>query len=250
VECAERGREHAFTMEEYVDGPMERTMMRSLGRIENEFVRPIMDPKRATAILAGGSATEEDDSGEKQSSSVDKDYGITDNEMVQEEEPKNNNNNQNSLPNLVVIERRTNLLEAQMNHHQHVTLFHSRRRNFDDVDKTCRKTLQPALSLEMTKADKREGGMVRRFESSSGEYARLASEMTCTRVSALGYVEKEINDWDSSDLTRAEHYLEEIERLKEMVRVESAERARRDKAVVATIVQRQKMWEEDIYLTC
>jgi len=249
VECAERGREHAFTMEEYVDGPMERAMMRSLGRIENEFVRPIMDPKRATALLAGGCATEKGDSGEKQSSSGDKD-GTTDYEKVQEEEPKNKNNNKHSLSNLVAIERRTNLLEAQLNHHKHVTLFHSRRRNFDDIDKTCRKTLQPALALEMTKADKREGGMVRRFESSSGEYTRLASEMTSTRVSALGYIEKEINDWDSSDLTRAEHYLEEIERLKEMVRVEREERVRRDKEVVATIVRRQKMWEEDIYLTC
>eukprot|EP00579_Thalassiosira_antarctica_P025145 CAMPEP_0202011194 /NCGR_PEP_ID=MMETSP0905-20130828/18756_1 /ASSEMBLY_ACC=CAM_ASM_000554 /TAXON_ID=420261 /ORGANISM="Thalassiosira antarctica, Strain CCMP982" /LENGTH=387 /DNA_ID=CAMNT_0048569953 /DNA_START=29 /DNA_END=1192 /DNA_ORIENTATION=- len=252
VECAERGREHAFTMEEYVDGPLEYATRRSLDRIQTDFVGPIMDPKRAATIGGGNPISsrgglQEGDYGESQSST-----GI--NEAAQEDSNNNTNNTTatttNPPPNLVAIERRTNLLEAQMNHHKHITLFHSRRQNFDAIDRTCRQTLQPTLALEMTKADKREGGMVRRFESSAGEYTRLVSQVISGRVSSLGYVEKEMDDWDIGDLTRAEHYLQEIRRLKQRVVVEREERIRQDELVVDRIVRTKKMLEEDILLAC
>jgi len=246
VECAERGREHAFTMEEYVDGPLEHTIRTSLERIDTDFVRPIMDPKRAN------NNSQENNSREKQSSQS---SGSEINNKVAQEDSKNTNDataptTTHALPNLVSIERHTNLLEAQMNHHKHVTLFHNRRQQFDTIDQACRQTLQPALALEMTKADKREGGMVRRFDSSSGEYTRLVTEMASSRVSSLGYIEKEIDDWHISDLTRAEHYLEEIQKLKERVIEEREERIRQDDLVVVKIVQEKKMLEENIFLTC
>lgn len=247
VECAERGREHAFTMEEYVDEPLERAMRRSLDRIQDEFVGPIMDPKRA--------AMQDEGSGEKQSYVNNEREAITNDENVQQGSNDRDNTNTTAstnrpLPNLVAIERRTNLLEAQMNHHAHVTLFHSKRHHFDVIDKSCRKTLQPALVLEMTKADKREGKMVRRFESSSGEYARLVSEMTSSRVSSLGYIEKQIENLDLSDLTRAENYLEVIQKLKQIVSEEREARIKQDKLVVERIVKTKKMLEEEIFLAC
>ena len=153
-------------------------------------------------------------------------------------------------PNLVAIERKTNHLEALMNHHKHVTLFQSRRQNFDTINDIYRKTLQPALALEITKADKREDGMIRRFDSNSGEYTRLAAELASSRVCELGYIEKEIDSWDLSDMTRAEHYLREIQKLKQRILDERSERMKQDELVVERIVQTRKMLEKDIFLTC
>lgn len=168
---------------------------------------------------------------------------------------ENNNGGKESsgdkhVPNLVAIERKTNHLEALMNHHKHVTLFQSRRQNFDTINDVYRKTLQPALALEVTKADKREEGIIRSFDSNSGEYTRLAAELASSRVSELGYIEKEIDSWDLSDLTRAEHYLQEIQKLKQRILDERAERMKQDELVVERIVQTRKMLEKDIFLTC
>ncbi|KAL7534812.1 hypothetical protein ACHAXR_008519 [Thalassiosira sp. AJA248-18] len=258
VECADRGREHAFTMDEYVNGPLEEATRRGLQAIETEFVMPIMDPKRATSTLmgnAGGSRSEGDSGGDQSSVENKRENNIS---QAAQNDGSNQNDStaatakttSNPLPNLVTIERHTNLLEAQMNHHQHVTLFHSRRQHFDTIDKACRQNLQPALALEMTKADKREGSMVRRFDGSSGEYTRLISETTSSRVSSLVYIEREIDNWDISDLKKAEFYLDEIQRLKAKVLEEREERLRQDELVVKRIVQNKKMLEEDIFLAC
>jgi hypothetical protein len=268
IECAERGREHAFTVavsiahfkvrircmillsteffiirikiQEYVDEPLEQATRRSLELIDTEYVRPIMDPMRATDLRENGYRA-------KHESDVD---GATREESADSNHATNTTTAPHALPNLVSIERRTNLLEAQMNHHRHVTLFHSRRENFDAINKECIQTLQPALALEVAKADKREGGMVRRFDSNAGEYTRVVTDMTSSRVSSLGYIERRLENWDISDSNRAENYLEEIRMLKQRVTDMRRERIRQDELVVEKIMQTKKVLEEDIFLAC
>ena len=186
-----------------------------------------MDPRRATKLLAQNTHGESTDSND---------------EIDPHQESK--------LPNLVYIERRANLLEAQISHHRHVTLFHARREHFDTIEKEGRKTLQPALALEMTKADKREGGLVRRFDSNAGEYTRLVSEMISSRASSLGYVESILANWDVSDSNRVKVYLEEISLFKQRVKDIREERIRQDELVVEKILQTKKVLEEDIFLAC
>ena len=67
-------------------------------------------------------------------------------------------------------------------------------------------------------------------------------------MSSLEYIEKEINDWDSSDLTWPEHSLEEIQKLEQRVMEESGEMIRYDALVVEEIMQTKKMLEKDIFL--
>ena len=218
--------------QEYVDEPLEHAMRRSLVLIDSEYVRPIMDPRRAADFYEKRYQT--------------KHYG----DSTDSNDATNTASSPHTLPNLVSVERHTNLLEDQMNHHRHVTLFHSRRENFDAIDKECRHTLQPSLALETTKADKREGGMVRRFDSNAGEYTRVVTEMTSSRVSSLGYIEGRLMNWDIRDSTRVEHYLEEIRMLKQRVIDMRAERIRQDELVVVKIMQTKKVLEEDIFLAC
>lgn len=212
IESAERGREHASTIEDFVNVPLEEAMIRNLQKIETDFVRPVMDHKIA------------DD--------------------LQQEQQEGGNN---SLPNIVSIERRANLLEAQMNHHNHVTLFQLRRTHFDTIDKVGRQELQPSLALEMTKADKREGGLIRRFEAASGEYTRRLAELQAARVSSLGYIQKEIDALDLRDATRIENHLAEIKNLKEIVLEERAIRLKHDELVVDTILKERGQLESDIF---
>lgn len=211
-----------------MDEPLEKAMGQSLELIDTEYVSPIMDPRRATKLLAPEETT-------------DSNNATQNDEMSPHQESK--------LPNLVSIERRTNLLEAQISHHRHVRLFHARREHFDAIEKEGRKTLQPALALEMTKADKREGRVVRRFESNAGMYTRLVTEMTSSRASSLGYVECKLANWDISDSNRVRVYLEEISLFKQRVNDMREERIRQDELVVEKILQTKKMLEEDIFLS-
>ncbi|KAL7549752.1 hypothetical protein ACHAWF_013018 [Thalassiosira exigua] len=250
TECADRGREHALTAEEYVHAPLERAARRCLERVDVELVRPVMDPRGAEAGRAGGGAIDECDARRDRDGEADHTDRGRDPTALEDlaDGVATAPASARSLPNLVFIERRTNLLEAQMNHHKHATLYQARRRNFDSVDRTCRQTLQPALALEMTKADKREGGMVRRFETSAGEHARAVSEMVSSRASSLGGVRNALDEWDP--LRRAEHYLAEIRELKRMVVEEGEERIRQDEVVVDRIVRKKKTMQKGIYYSC
>jgi len=220
IESAERGREHASTMEDFVNVPLEEAMIRSLQKIETDFVRPIMDHKRADDLQQ---------------------------QQQQQQQQQESEVTDNSLPNIVSIERRANLLEAQMNHHNHVTLFQSRRKNFDTIDEVGRQKLQPSLALEMTKADKREGGLIRRFEAAAGEYTRRLAELQAARVAALGYIQKEITALDLRDATRIESHLAEIKKLKDMVLEEREIRLKHDELVVDTIIKERGRLESDIF---
>jgi len=155
--------------QQYIVEPIEESTRRNLQKINSDFVMPIMNPKLANHTL----------------------------EINDRDSQVKKTGDSSTLPNLVSIERQSNQLEAQMNHHKHVTLYHSRKHNFDSIDQECRKTVSPELALEMTKADKREVGLIRRFDASYGEFSRLSAEMTASRKSSLGLIEKSIDDWDT-----------------------------------------------------
>lgn len=91
---------------------------------------------------------------------------------------------------------------------------------------------------------------MRRFDSNSGEYTGVVTEMTSSRVSSLGYIERRLMNWDIRDSTRVEHYLEEIRMLKQRVIDMRGERIRQDELVVVKIMQTKKVLEEDIFLAC
>ena len=220
-ESAERGRDHAATMDDCINGPLEGVMRRALGKVEDEFIRTFMDPAR----IDGQPQVTEDGKEEKKDST-----------------------DGNKIHNLVSLERQINLLEAQMNHYRHVTLFHSVKDNFDSIELQTRTVLEPAFTLESFKADRREGAVVRRFDNSAGEDSRMLAEMQASRASSLGIVQKEIDSWKGMDESRTEHFLNEIRKLKDMIRKESDERKKQDAILKTTTDEEfQKLKKEIFY---
>ncbi|KAL7465735.1 hypothetical protein ACHAXS_006050 [Conticribra weissflogii] len=251
MESAERGRDHEYTMDEVVYKPLECAMRRSLDRIDTAFIRPILDPVRANEIpqngegnVNGNECTERKNGnrGEGEVNTPSEEKKDSSDSSSQQREQKRSS----KLPNLVFIERRANLLEAQMNHHKHVTLFHAKRHHLDSIEQSFRTTLQPALTLEATKADKREGGMVRRFESSAGEYSKRLAECHASRVSALGCIQKKIDSCGGIDETYAQKILGEIRELKTLVQMESEERQKQDEIVVEKMLNSMNMLQEEM----
>ena len=228
-------------------------MRRSLERITTDFVVPILDPRYASNLHDNSLQRDQPPSAEAiDSEDNNNSIGKTQDEPLDANEATDTTITAptTTLPNLVSVERRTNHLEDQMNHYKHITLAQARRQSFDSIDKTCRQNLQPALVLEMTKANKREVGVVRRFESNAGENIRLVAEMTASRVSSLGYITKEVDDWETIDSTFAEHYLEEIQLMKQRVIELREERMRQDEMVVEKIMQDTRVLEAGLFSVC
>jgi hypothetical protein len=228
-------------------------MRRSLERITTDFVVPILDPRYASNLHDNSLQRDQPPSAEAIDSEDNNDsIGKAQYEPLDANEATDTTITAptTTLPNLVSVERRTNHLEDQMNHYKHITLAQARRQSFDNIDKTCRQNLQPALVLEMTKANKREVGVVRRFESNAGENVRLVAEMTASRVSSLGYITNEVDDWETIDSTFAEHYLEEIQLMKQRVIELREERMRQDEMVVKRILQDKTVLEAGLFSVC
>ena len=219
-------------------------MKRSLDRIEHGFIRPVLDPKRALP----------DDRGEDHAAPEQMVLKTGTAESTSEEENAGNDDDGNGEPairtNLVKLERQTHHLEARMNHHEHVTLFNSKRVAFEATEQQCRKSIQPALQLEKVKANEREAKIIRKFESSVGDVTRQLAEMQAARSSSLGYIEQELDSWDLNDSLRIEGYLKQIQAMKRQVLEEREERRRQDEVVVEKILHAKKMLEQDIFTVC
>jgi len=229
---------------DYVYTPIEQAMKRSLDRIEHDFIQPVLDPKRALS----------DERDEDQAAPEQMALEIGNAEYTNEDEAgkddDGNNGEPASLTNLVKLERQTHHLEARMNHHEHVTLFNSKRVAFDAIEQQCRQSIQPALQLEKVKANEREAKVIRNFESSAGDVTRQLAEMQAARSSSLGYIEQQLDAWELNDVVRIEGYLKQIQAMKRQVLEEREERRRQDEIVVERILQAKKMLEQDIFTVC
>lgn len=240
-ESLERERELSNTVEDYVYEPIGQAMKRSLDRIEHDFIQPVLDPKRALP----------DEKGEDQEAPELMVLETDNAESTSEEDVAENDDDGNGEPairtNLVKLERQTHHLEARMNHHEHVTLFNSKRVAFDAIEQQCRKSIQPAIQLEKVKANEREAKIIRNFESSVGSVTRHLAEMQAARSSSLGYIEQQLDAWELDDVVRMEGYLKQIQAMKRQVLEEREERRRQDEVVVEKILHAKKMLEQDLF---
>jgi hypothetical protein len=98
--------------------------------------------------------------------------------------------------------------------------------------------LQARQKLENSKADKREGSMVRRFESIAGTAARRYLEESASLRACLAQVQSLAQDAADLDEQRSKDFLESLKKLRESLRQERQERKAQDKRVMDSIMER------------
>lgn len=136
------------------------------------------------------------------------------------------------------IHSRLCALEAARMKHIHVELPDIMTSNLDTPHEYVRQELQASLQLEASKADKRIGTLVRRFESIAGTVARRHQEEAASRRAALVQVESLAQDAADLDERRALEFLESLRKLRESLKREREERKARDKEVMDLVVER------------
>jgi len=147
---------------------------------------------------------------------------------------------------LTEMERKMQIIQAKLYHHVHVSAFNARRMHLDGLRSSLSYDVGPALQLEKNKAIKREGGMIRRFESIAGLANRSICEETAERVTDLSIVESKIDGKESFDERRKEVFMEEIRKIRIMLEEEKKERARQDELVLENILHTKEKLEQAV----
>lgn len=97
--------------------------------------------------------------------------------------------------------------------------------------------LPPKIHLERTKSTKREGFIVRRFESIAGISLRSLVEENSERLASLTILEEKISNAGGLDDVRVGRFLAEVKEIRKMLELERKERVRQDEVVLDRLVE-------------
>jgi hypothetical protein len=129
-------------------------------------------------------------------------------------------------------------LEASRMRHMHVELPNALADELQSPFNDVTLEVKSRLQLETSKADKRIGTLVRRFETIAGAVARRHFEEAASRRAALIQVQSLAQDAANLDEQRARQFLDSLEALRISLQREREERKARDEKVMALIVER------------
>jgi RNAse (barnase) inhibitor barstar len=139
------------------------------------------------------------------------------------------------------LERRLCTLDSQMAHSVHVQFQDAKRKQLGSLSDVLENEITNDTKLEDSKADKREGGLVRRFESLVGTMVRRHQEEHATRIAALQVAADKLGGetlGSSLDPSRADAAVLILRELRVQLEQERAERHEQDERLVELIMHR------------
>jgi hypothetical protein len=136
-------------------------------------------------------------------------------------------------------ERRLSVLDSQMTHSVHVQIQDDKREQLGTLSEVLEDEIAKDFKLEASKADKREGGLVRRFETLVGTMVRQYQEERATRIAVLQVAADNMRDeLTGLDPSRADAAVVLLRDLRIQLEHVRAERQEQDERVLELIVQR------------
>jgi hypothetical protein len=151
------------------------------------------------------------------------------------------NGSSNCTTNSRDLERRLSVLDSQMTHSVHVKIQDAKREQLGTLNEVLENEIAKDFKLEASKADKREGGLVRRFETLVGTMVRQYQEERSTRFAALQVTADNMRDELTDpflDPSRADSAVVLLRDLRMQLGHVRAERQEQDERVLELIVQR------------
>lgn len=155
-------------------------------------------------------------------------------------ETSNGSNTCNTV-NWRILERRLSVLDSQMTHSVHVRIQDAKREQLGSLSEVLENEIAKDFKLESSKADKREGGLVRRFESLVGTMVRQYQEERAARVATLQVAVDNMRDEMTDpflDPSRADAAVVLLRDLRMQLEHMRAERQEQDERLMELIVQR------------
>ena len=134
------------------------------------------------------------------------------------------------------LEQKLSHIDSNLLHHVHVKSHHSRFAQLESLRSSIRHQVQPLLQLESTKADKREGGLVRKLESMAGMSARSFAGESAQRYSSIKLLEQRVQQQNQRTTQRQEQFLDQIRQLRIQLQNERKKRVKADEDIIRKII--------------
>lgn len=139
---------------------------------------------------------------------------------------------------IFAIERRVGRLDAQMAHHNHVTMSDLKIDTLDSLHDDLQKNILSEILIENNKNNKIEGGIVQRYELVVRNMTRNFHSEGASRRAAIDLLRKKVEKSIPERVERTEITLSNIAEIRQKVREERAKRQAADKAILEDIVRR------------
>lgn len=209
-ETLARDREWEDLVQRAAGRRLEESVERIMDRIDKKLVSPIASSARSSSD--GGSSDDDDDA-----------------------------SNKIALPQ---FEARVSRLDAALLDHVHKVTYDARVSHLDSLRARIRDETYPLLRLEAVKADKREGGMVRTFEGIAASAAHAMAEENAARVADFQMLEDELAK--EGDEKHINDFLQEIQRMREVLEEERKERQLSDEKVLENIIATREVLQRTV----
>lgn len=135
------------------------------------------------------------------------------------------------------LDKQVSRLSSQMMRHVHVTLSDAKREQLDCLRQDLLQEVVPSMRIEKSKADKIEGGVVRRYELNAGNVAKRLHQESASRRAALDAFNRKVRKMFEQEEQRSNDVLDVIGNLREQIRMEREERIAADKQIMDDITR-------------
>jgi hypothetical protein len=140
-------------------------------------------------------------------------------------------------PAVAALETHLSQLDNQMMRHVHVTLSDAKREELDSLRQDLVQEVIPSMRVEKSKADKIEGGVVRRYELNAGNVAKRFHQESAARRAALDMLNRKLQKMSKQEEQRSDDVLGVISNLREQIKREREERIAADKQIMDDITK-------------
>eukprot|EP00980_Cylindrotheca_fusiformis_P015451 scaffold4343_cov144-Cylindrotheca_fusiformis.AAC.29 len=139
--------------------------------------------------------------------------------------------------NVVELEKQMSRLDNQMMRHVHVALSDAKRDDLDSLRQDLLLEIIPSMRIEKSKADKIEGGVVRRYELNAGNVAKMFHEESAARRAALDKLNRRVKRMLAQEEQRSDDVLDVVRNIRERIQRERNERIAADKHIMEDITR-------------
>jgi len=145
------------------------------------------------------------------------------------------------------LSEKINNFSANLNIFVHKTIPEQYHKSFDSIHQDqLQSDLPHKIHLEQTKSTKREGFIVRRFETTAGMGYRAQAEENAERFASLTILEEKIANAGGMNSYKKERFLAEVGEIRRMVEQERVERARQDEIVLKRLVMTRETLQRSL----
>ena len=233
-ETIDRELHYEEVLQKSIQEPIEAATKRVVERLEEKFPR---------SRLLGNGVTG-NDTDDNESDGCDKNQDREE-EKKSEGKEEDEGTTTKRKPSLMELERKIHGVDKAMTKYIHETAYQTRVDHLDKKIDLIQTEINPDLKLEASKADQREGALIRKYVSLAGKADRWHAEEKAARVADLELVSDEKDGRAKENTSKdLEGILGEIRALRQLLDDERSARQSADEEIMTHIIETRKAWQQ------